>query len=69
MQLQRKPKKFPILTINREVKSIDDFKFDDFTLTGYNPYPKISMDMAVWKGYRIWMYEINVYFNKIVYIN
>lgn len=47
MQLQRKPRKFPLLTINREVKSIDDFKFGDFTLSGYNPYPKISMDMAV----------------------
>jgi len=47
VQLQRKPRPFPTVTINREVKSIDDFKYEDFSLNGYNPYPKISMEMAV----------------------
>lgn len=47
IQLQRKPKPFPKLTIKREVNSIDDFKYDDFVLDGYNPYPKIPMQMAV----------------------
>lgn len=53
VQLQRKPRPFPTLTINREVESIDNFKFDDFVLNDYNPYPKIYMEMAVWKGYNI----------------
>lgn len=47
IQLQRKPRPFPTLTINREVNNIDDFKYDDFLLNSYNPYPKISMEMAV----------------------
>ena len=27
--------------------SIDDFKADDFEMVGYNPHPKIDMEMAV----------------------
>ncbi|XP_017770668.1 PREDICTED: thymidylate synthase isoform X2 [Nicrophorus vespilloides] len=46
-QLERTPRPFPKLHIKRTVTSIDDFKFDDFELSGYNPYPKISMPMAV----------------------
>ena len=33
--------------VKRDVKEIDDFKFDDFEVTEYNPHPKISMQMAV----------------------
>jgi thymidylate synthase len=47
IQLQRKPRPFPKLTFNRKVNSIDDFKYNDFSLNGYNPYPKIPMEMAV----------------------
>jgi dihydrofolate reductase/thymidylate synthase len=46
-QLERIPRAFPILKINKEVEAIDKFKFSDFQLIGYNPYPKIKMDMAV----------------------
>ncbi|VVC34049.1 Thymidylate synthase,Thymidylate synthase/dCMP hydroxymethylase domain,Thymidylate synthase, active site [Cinara cedri] len=46
-QLKRKPKPFPTLVINRKVESIDDFKYEDFMLTNYDPYPKIQMEMAV----------------------
>ncbi|ESO86949.1 hypothetical protein LOTGIDRAFT_166678 [Lottia gigantea] len=46
-QLQRKPRPFPTLTLKDGVKDINDFKMEDFELTGYNPYPKIKMDMAV----------------------
>jgi len=46
-QLQRVPRPFPQITIKRKVASIEDFHFDDFELLNYNPYPKISMEMAV----------------------
>lgn len=46
-QLQRVPRPFPILKINQDVKEIDKFKFSDFQLINYHPYPKIKMDMAV----------------------
>ncbi|KAK9877240.1 hypothetical protein WA026_016984 [Henosepilachna vigintioctopunctata] len=39
-QVHREPRPFPKLKIKRKVESIDDFKFDDFELIGYNPYPK-----------------------------
>jgi len=46
-QLERIPRPFPRLNIKRQVSSIEDFKADDFELLDYNPYPKISMEMAV----------------------
>ncbi|KNC32010.1 Thymidylate synthase [Lucilia cuprina] len=46
-QLKRKPRPFPKLLIKREVKDIEDFKFEDFEIVGYKPYPKIEMEMAV----------------------
>ena len=47
VQLEREPRAFPTLRIKRKVTSIDDFTFDDFELTGYNPHKKIEMAMAV----------------------
>ena len=47
VQLKREPRSFPTLEIVRQVTDIDDFKFDDFKLSGYTPLPKIKMDMAV----------------------
>lgn len=46
-QLTRTPKQFPKLIIKRNVTNITDFKFDDFELNNYKPYPKIYMEMAV----------------------
>lgn len=46
-QLEREPHPFPTLKITREVPNIDSFKFDDFEIIGYNPYPTIKMQMAV----------------------
>lgn len=46
-QLGRKPRPFPQLSITRRVTDIDDFKFEDFNIIGYNPYPNIKMEMAV----------------------
>ncbi|XP_064601869.1 thymidylate synthase-like [Liolophura sinensis] len=47
VQLKRTPRPFPTLTITRDVQNIDDFTMEDFKLEGYNPHPKIPMDMAV----------------------
>lgn len=46
-QLLRKPRPFPKLIIKRKVTDIEDFKFEDFEIVGYHPYPKIQMEMAV----------------------
>lgn len=46
-QLKRTPNPFPYLDITRKVDKIEDFKFDDFKLIGYNPQSKIKMKMAV----------------------
>lgn len=47
VQLERTPRPFPKLYINRKVERLEDFKLDDFKLVGYDPYPKIAMQMAV----------------------
>lgn len=46
-QLKRAPRPLPVLTINPDVRSIFDFKYDDFTLTGYDPHPHIAAPVAV----------------------
>lgn len=46
-QLGRVPRKFPKLLIKRKVEDIEDFKFEDFEIVDYKPYPKIQMEMAV----------------------
>ncbi|KAK9468742.1 thymidylate synthase/dCMP hydroxymethylase domain-containing protein [Lipomyces arxii] len=47
IQLEREPREFPKLYINRDVTDIDDYKFEDFTVVGYKPYGKIDMKMSV----------------------
>jgi thymidylate synthase len=46
-QLKREPRPFPTLTIDPKVDSIESCTFADLTIDGYDPYPKIKMDMAV----------------------
>lgn len=46
-QLSREPRTLPKMIINPEVKSIFDFKYEDFTLEGYDPWPKITAPISV----------------------
>lgn len=46
-QLSREPRSLPKMMINPEIKDIFDFKFEDFTLEGYNPYPRIKAPVAI----------------------
>lgn len=46
-QLSRTPRPLPVMRLNPEVKSIFDFKYEDFTLEGYNPYPHIKATVSV----------------------
>ena len=46
-QLSRTPKKTPKLIIKRDVKNIDDFKFDDFEIVDYDPMPTIKGKVAI----------------------
>ena len=47
LQLQREPKPLPQMHLNPEVDDIFGFTYDDFTLTGYEPYPHIKGDVSV----------------------
>ena len=47
LQLTREPFPLPVMKINSEVKSIFDFKFDDFELIGYQSHPHIKGEVAV----------------------
>jgi thymidylate synthase len=46
-QLERTPRALPIMKLNPEVKSVFDFKFEDFELINYDPYPAIKAPVAV----------------------
>ncbi len=47
LQLSRDLRKLPTLKINPAVKDIFEFKFEDFTLEGYDPHPHIKAAVAV----------------------
>jgi thymidylate synthase len=47
LQLSREPRPLPTMLINPNVKGIFDFKFEDFTLLNYNPYPHIKGMVAI----------------------
>lgn len=45
-QLSREPRALPRMRLNPEVKSVFDFRYEDFTLEDYNPYPAIKAPMS-----------------------
>ncbi len=47
LQLSREPRALPQMKINPAVSSIFDFKYEDFTLEGYDPHPHIKAPVAV----------------------
>jgi thymidylate synthase len=47
LQLTREPRELPTMQINPEVKSIFDFRYEDFRLENYNPHPHIPAPVAV----------------------
>jgi len=47
LQLSRTPRPLPIMKINPDVKDIFSFKYEDFELTGYDPYPAIKGEVSV----------------------
>lgn len=47
LQLSREPRKLPVMKINPEVNDIFSFRYEDFTLEGYDPYPAIKAPVAV----------------------
>ncbi|MCK5774650.1 MAG: thymidylate synthase, partial [Bacteroidales bacterium] len=47
LQMSRDTKKLPTMKINPDVKSIFDFKFEDFELEGYEPHPHIKGAVAI----------------------
>ena len=47
LQLEREPRPLPQMKINPEVKDIDAFRYEDFLLEDYNPYPHIKASVAI----------------------
>jgi thymidylate synthase len=47
LQLTREPKTLPRMQVNPLVTRLEDFRFEDFTLVGYEPHPHISAPVAV----------------------
>ncbi|MCD7033458.1 thymidylate synthase [Metabacillus sp. GX 13764] len=47
LQLEREPKKLPVMKLNHNVTSLFDFTYEDFTLEDYDPHPHIAGKVSV----------------------
>ena len=47
LQLSRTPRPLPTMRINPDVKSIFDFRYEDFELENYDPWPHIAAEVSV----------------------
>ena len=47
LQLSREPRPLPVMKINPDVKDIFSFRYEDFQLEGYDPWPHIKAEVAV----------------------
>ncbi len=47
LQLSRTPRDLPTMTVNSEIKNIEDFKYEDFKLSKYHPHPSIKGKVSV----------------------
>ena len=50
-QLKREPRPFPTMKLDPSIKTIDDFRFEHFTIEGYNPHPPIKGKITVVGGF------------------
>ncbi|MCU0797990.1 MAG: thymidylate synthase [Akkermansiaceae bacterium] len=46
-QLTREPRKAPVMKLNPAVTRLEDFRFEDFELSGYDPHPHIKADVSI----------------------
>lgn len=47
LQLEREPRQLPRMLLNKDVTDLFSFKYEDFTLEGYDPHERIKFDIAV----------------------
>ena len=47
LQLTRTPRPLPVMHLNPDVKDIFSFRYDDFRLEGYDPWPHIAATVSV----------------------
>lgn len=47
MQVSRQPRPLPVMTLNPDVRDLFSFRYEDFTLSGYDPHPHIAAKVSV----------------------